>query len=113
MALYVPQGMLLPTMLAWCRFKELCTRDNIQLHVIVEKGVGHFTCDDVMYTLPSLKIFYPVNYLRNVAVKYVKTDLTYVVDADVMPMPGMEAMLHEHLQRHPLNTTQVGAQITR
>ncbi|ELT93598.1 hypothetical protein CAPTEDRAFT_227063 [Capitella teleta] len=90
MALYVPQGMLLPTMLAWCRFKELCTRDNIQLHVIVEKG-----------------IFYPVNYLRNVAVKYVKTDLTYVVDADVMPMPGMEAMLHEHLQRHPLNTTQV------
>ena len=34
--------MLAATLLAWCHLAELCQRDNIQLHVVVQKGVSGY-----------------------------------------------------------------------
>ena len=66
----------------YCEFKE---RQNIAIHFVIKQG-----------------IFYPVNYLRNVALSNVKTEFVFLNDADFLPSFEM----HERLKvynRHLLN----------
>ena len=43
--------------------------------------------------------YYPVNYLRNVAVKQVRTDYMFLSDIDFLPMYGLYEYLKEAFRK--------------
>jgi len=45
--------------------------------------------------------FYPVNYLRNVAVGQVNTQHVFLLDVDFLPMPGLYELSHQLLDSAP------------
>ena len=40
----------------------------------------------------SFQLYYPINVLRNIALRETRTDYVFVIDVDFIPMPG----LHEY-----------------
>ena len=55
--------MVSATMLAWCQFLELCTRDNIQLHLVIAEKVrclGNINersiTSSTIYTIPTILV---------------------------------------------------------
>ena len=51
--------------------------------------------------------FYPVNYMRNIAIASVQTKYVYITDVDVMPMPDMEGTLNRYFTKTPLMPKEV------
>ncbi|KAF2077483.1 hypothetical protein CYY_001182 [Polysphondylium violaceum] len=44
---------------------------------------------------------YPINYLRNVAIDYSRTDYVFVLDIDFVPSPNAHHIMREALQNNP------------
>lgn len=65
------------------RLPLMSRRKNVALHVV--------------YKDPRSQM-YPVNYLRNVALKYVNTEFVFLSDIDFLPMYGLYHHLQEVLQ---------------
>ncbi|CAJ0928179.1 unnamed protein product, partial [Mesorhabditis belari] len=64
----------------WKQSRILSTRRNIAIHSIYKRGN-----------------FYPVNYLRNVAINGSKTEYLLLLDVDFLPSQGSHSILQRHL----------------
>ncbi|CAM6089181.1 unnamed protein product [Calypogeia fissa] len=63
-------------------------RCRLHIQVVIEDGFKH---DE-----EALRALYPINSLRNLALRMVTTELFLMIDADLVPSPG----LHEHLTQY-------------
>lgn len=72
----------LPLVLAFAGSAALRTRPkNVGLHLVFRENVR----------------MYPVNYLRNVAVRMASTSHLFLFDVDFVPQPGLHGILTRHL----------------
>ena len=54
-------------------------------------------------------MFYPINYLRNVALTGSQTEYVYLTDADLIPGPGMyEVLMKQYIGQGQPRHNQVG-----
>lgn len=60
---------------------ELVKRKNVGYHIVFKEGQ-----------------FYPVNYLRNIALENVRTPYVFLSDVDFVPVPGMYSSLKQTLK---------------
>ena len=51
--------------------------------------------------------FYPINYLRNVALNAAHTDYVFLSDVDFLPMPGLHNKLLSNILKQGRQTRQV------
>ena len=58
----------------------------------------------ILHNLCSWQRFYPINYLRNVAVDQVHTSHALFVDVDLVPMPGLYMYAVEAVTKYLNNT---------
>jgi len=60
---------------------ELVKRKNVGYHIVFKEGQ-----------------FYPVNYLRNIALEHARTPFVFLSDVDFVPMPGTYSSLKQTLK---------------
>ncbi|KAK2177256.1 hypothetical protein NP493_610g01002 [Ridgeia piscesae] len=70
---------------------KLSKRNNIALHLVGESGT-----------------FFPVNFLRNVALDHAKTKYIFLSDVDFEPMPRLEGHLKRYISEGYLQGKTVG-----
>ena len=64
------------------RCRDLRSRNNIDYHIVFQAGE-----------------FYPVNYLRNVAMNFSSTEAVLISDVDFLPMEGLDNRLKDWLSK--------------
>ncbi|KAK2165394.1 hypothetical protein LSH36_51g07013 [Paralvinella palmiformis] len=52
-------------------------------------------------------VLYPVNALRNIAIKHVQTDFLFITDVDFIPMPGTHESLKSYIKARGLSKNEV------
>ena len=81
-------------------------RENKHLHSIHVEDMAcdqprdvlqHFLAEGKRDTMPTERIKYPQNLLRNLAKQGCQTEFTFVPDIDMIPNPGMDLELEEFL----------------
>ncbi|KAK2177255.1 hypothetical protein NP493_610g01001 [Ridgeia piscesae] len=73
---------------------KLSKRNNIALHLVGEAGP-----------------FFPVNFLRNVALEHAKTKYIFLSDVDFEPMPRLEGHLKRYISDGYLQGKTVGSYV--
>lgn len=68
---------------------SLSVRKNIGYHIVYREGD-----------------FYPINHLRNIALKQVQTSFVFLTDVDFLPMPTLYKYLKETIATNGLNSNQ-------
>ncbi|ELU09781.1 hypothetical protein CAPTEDRAFT_220854 [Capitella teleta] len=74
----------------YCREPELAARDNIGIHLVIQKG-----------------IFYPYNHYRNIALDRAPTSHVFVTDIDLVPSDDLERRSLQHFKEQKVGEKQV------
>ncbi|ETN97649.1 N-acetyllactosaminide beta-1,3-N-acetylglucosaminyltransferase, partial [Reticulomyxa filosa] len=71
----------------------------LDIHLLFEIEHDSDTC--VEDNAGPVRVMYPVNALRNLALRYAKSDYVFLLDADFVPSSNMHALVLSMLRRKP------------
>lgn len=84
------------------RSEELKARKNIAYHIVYKEGVYPAKIVSKWFAITKyhlLQEFYPINYLRNVAMEHLSAPYVFHLDIDFLPQLGLHELLMDYVAR--------------